>query len=188
MDKLSQVQSFNDLSGLDKLRQAALSKNGSKDEALEAAAKQFESIFTSMLLKSMRKAEDVLASDSPFNSSTTRFYRDMHDQQLAINLSETGSLGLADLIVQQLGGKSDKFTPANLLKAGRFVPESDRKDAVEKLDESKDLDTAKSVMESEVFESPKQFLETMLPYAQQAANVIGITPFGLLAQAALETG
>lgn len=49
-----------------------------KEAALQTAAKQFEAIFMQMLLKSMRSAQDVLESDSPFNSESTKFYRDMH--------------------------------------------------------------------------------------------------------------
>lgn len=113
-----QARNSLELTGLNAIRQQSKSTDDeSKQAALKEAAQQFEAIFMQMLLKSMRKAEDVLASDSPFNSESTKFYRDMHDQQLAIDLSANGTLGLTDLIVRQLGGDSDNFTPSSVLRS-----------------------------------------------------------------------
>jgi flagellar protein FlgJ len=110
------AQNFLDLNGLNSIRQQSNSTNkASKEAALQTAAKQFEAIFMQMLMKSMRKAQEVLESDSPFNSESTKFYRDMHDQQMSLELSQNGSLGLSDLIVRQLGGDSENFTPNSLL-------------------------------------------------------------------------
>ncbi|WP_426358519.1 flagellar assembly peptidoglycan hydrolase FlgJ [Pseudocolwellia sp. HL-MZ19] len=87
-----------------------------KKAALQTAAKQFEAIFMQMLLKSMRSAQDVLESDSPFNSETSKSYRQMHDQQMSLELSDNGALGLSELIVRQLGGDSENFTPHSVLR------------------------------------------------------------------------
>ena len=115
MDKLAQASeqasNYYDFAGLDKLR------SSTDKSALEAAAKQFESIFTKMLLTSMRKASEVLESDSPFNSQSTKFYRDMHDQQMVANIADTGGLGLADMIMEQLGGTNPDFKPASILRS-----------------------------------------------------------------------
>ena len=112
-----QAQNFLELNGLNAIRQQSKETDGeSKKAALTEAAKQFEAIFTQMLLKSMRKAQDVLESDSPFNSQSTKFYRDMHDQQMSLEMSSNGSLGLTDLIVRQLGGDGDNFTPRTVLR------------------------------------------------------------------------
>lgn len=111
------VNNFFDLNSLNSIRQQSnKADSASKDQALEKAAKQFEAIFMQMLLKSMRSAQDVLESDSPFNSQTTKFYRDMHDQQLAVELSSNGSLGLSDLIVRQLGGGDKNYKPQSVLR------------------------------------------------------------------------
>jgi flagellar protein FlgJ len=40
----------------------------------------------------------------------------MHDQQMAVELSSNGSLGLTDLIVRQLGGDDGKFKPSSVLR------------------------------------------------------------------------
>ncbi|MBA6350883.1 flagellar assembly peptidoglycan hydrolase FlgJ [Colwellia sp. BRX9-1] len=111
-------QNFLDINGLNSIRQQSKETDkGSKDAALQTAAKQFEAIFMQMLMKSMRKAQDVLESDSPFNSESTKFYRDMHDQQMSLELSNNGSLGLSDLIVRQLGGDTESFTPQSFLQS-----------------------------------------------------------------------
>ncbi|MFQ3276718.1 MAG: flagellar protein FlgJ [Colwellia sp.] len=119
----SQKQNFDqarnalELNGLNDIRQQSRSTDGAaKKEALTEAAQQFEAIFMKMLLSSMRKAQEVLESDSPFNSQSTKFYRDMHDQQMAVELSSNGSLGLTDLIVRQLGGDSGNFKPSSVLR------------------------------------------------------------------------
>lgn len=112
-----QARNALDLNGLNAIRQQSRETDGeAKKEALTEAAQQFEAIFMRMLLSSMRKAQDVLESDSPFNSQSTKFYRDMHDQQMAVELSSNGSLGLTDLIVRQLGGDNDSFKPSSVLR------------------------------------------------------------------------
>ena len=79
---------------LDKLKQLA---RDADPETLKAAAQQFESVFTRMMLKSMREAS---FGDELFGGSQMEFYRDMHDQELANSLS--GSIGLAEVMVRQL--------------------------------------------------------------------------------------
>jgi len=112
-----QARNSLELTGLNAIRQKSKESDGdSKKAALQEAAQQFEAIFMKMLLKSMRKAQEVLESDSPFNSESTKFYRDMHDQQMTVELSSNGSLGLSDLIVRQLGGEKGNFTPSSVLR------------------------------------------------------------------------
>ncbi len=91
--------SYHDLSSLNELR--SLAKKDEK-EAVRQAAKQFESVFMSMLLSSMRKANKAFEQDNPLNTNNTEFFRDMYDQQLSTALSKNGALGLADLMVKQL--------------------------------------------------------------------------------------
>ncbi len=76
----NQARNFLELDGLNAIRQQSKGTDGEgKKAALHEAAAQFEAIFMQMLLKSMRQAQDVLESDSPFNSQSAKFYRDMHD-------------------------------------------------------------------------------------------------------------
>ncbi|MDT3274109.1 flagellar assembly peptidoglycan hydrolase FlgJ [Shewanella sp. SP2S2-4] len=113
MEKLSSSSHFLDLGGLDSLRAQA-----QKDEkgALKKVAQQFEGIFVQMLMKSMRDANAVFKSDSPLNSQYTQFYEQMRDQQLSVDLSDKGVLGLADMMVQQLSPETSHFTPASVLR------------------------------------------------------------------------
>jgi flagellar protein FlgJ len=112
-----QARNALDLNGLNDIREQSRAGDGeAKKAALTEAAQQFEAIFMKMLLSSMRKAQEVLESDSPFNSESTKFYRDMHDQQMAVELSSNGSLGLTDLIVRQLGGDDGNFKPSSVLR------------------------------------------------------------------------
>lgn len=69
-------------------------------EGLKQVAKEFESLFINMMLKSMR---DTLPQDGLFNTDQTRLYTSLLDQQLAQKLSSSGQLGFAKLIEQQLG-------------------------------------------------------------------------------------
>ncbi|WP_298444949.1 flagellar assembly peptidoglycan hydrolase FlgJ [uncultured Ferrimonas sp.] len=120
MDQLKQSSHYFDLASLDNLRQQAQTD---PNASLKQVAQQFEGIFMGMMLQSMRDAnEGFKDQDSPFNSQNTQFYQQMHDSQMSNELSSQGSLGLADLIVAQLGG-GDGLTPASLLSGDRqFVP------------------------------------------------------------------
>lgn len=89
---------YNDLASLDRLK--AQSKS-SPNAALDEAAKQFEALFMTMMLKAMR---DTLPEDGMFNSSHMRSYQEMFDQQLALDLSRKSGIGLSDLIAKQLSG------------------------------------------------------------------------------------
>ncbi|MGL4938531.1 rod-binding protein, partial [Shewanella sp.] len=109
MEKLANSSHFLDLGGLDSLRaQAQRDEQG----ALKQVAQQFEGIFVQMLMKSMREANAVFESDSPMNSQYTKFYEQMHDQQMSVELSSKGVLGLADVMVQQLSPKATKTQSA----------------------------------------------------------------------------
>lgn len=116
--------SYHDLSSLQQIRTAA--KNDEKG-GLRQAAEQFEAIFFNMLLKSMRQANAAFESEGLMNSQTTEFYRDMHDSQMASDLAQKGSLGLADLLVQQLDPQA-VATQRKRSDALRMPGESDSKD------------------------------------------------------------
>jgi flagellar protein FlgJ len=181
----------NDIKGLDVLRRAAQSGDS---KALDEAAKQFEAIFVQMMLKSMRKAQDVMADkDSPFNSEQVKFYRDMHDTQIASDLASNGSIGLADIIVRQLGKAVDGYMPAgalrsdgNLSSINRNAIASTQKSQEEVLG-NQSIKTFQS-FKTAAFDDAQSFIEQLYPAAQQAAEELGIDPKALLAQAAIETG
>jgi len=182
MRSVPKLQSnYQDVAGLDNLRKEA--QNDEK-AALDKVAKQFEGIFMKMLLKSMREANKAFESDSPFNSQGSETYRNMHDDQMALELSENGSLGLADLIVQQLSPQTSGITPSSLLSSGKMPI----KRAVDKYTSSESIQGSQGETKDSSFNSPRDFINQMMPYAKKAAAVIGVSPQTLIAQAALETG
>ncbi|XPF93785.1 flagellar assembly peptidoglycan hydrolase FlgJ [Colwellia sp. RE-S-Sl-9] len=216
MTRLTDAQNFLDVNGLNSVRQQSKSTDkADKEEALQSAAKQFEAIFMQMLLKSMRSAQEVLESDSPFNSESTKFYRDMHDQQMSLELSNNGSLGLSELIVRQLGGDSENFTPHTVLRSngnldsrGKNVFDlQNTRDPLPKTIEldrqtndknevtipkylSKDIDQNVSSNTSFLpeFNNPQDFVTAITDSAKQVEAKLNIPFEVVIAQAALETG
>jgi len=209
----SQMESYFDLHGLDKLRKRAQTDS---ESTLREVAGQFESIFTRQMLKSMR---DASFGDPLFDSNSMSFYRDMHDDQLALNMSKSGSIGLADMLVKQLqpmvAGKSQpdatpryydiKVKPGALHPEKTAVPIEIKKQKPMFIDRNKvtlpayiqpALVTPHEVKPYEarqetsmVFDGkPETFINKLMPLAEKAANEIGIDAKTLLAQAGLETG
>lgn len=208
IDNKNDVGFIHDIASLDHFRQQAI--NGDKKSekaALISAAKQFEAIFTSMLFKSMRSANTAFESDMT-QGQNGKFYRNMLDEQMASDLSSSGSLGLADMIVAQLSkGQIDNPNAASrtsnfdqvmkkVQAQNRSVPmannvllpnegsKDNKQAAAVPITSSAEVQIARPVS----FESPKSFITSMKPYAEKAAKALGIDSSLLLAQAALETG
>lgn len=181
-----------------------------KDEALQKVAKQFESIFVSQMLKSMRQANAVFEEDSLFNSQETNFYRDMHDQQLALTLSHGRGLGIADALYRQLSGNQtfNQAGPTSSHIAGNDFDAMARRVSAEVAKAQTSLADyqtespltngesarAAAVQKNKVaqsvlnFTSPENFVESVLPLVEKAADKLGVNPLVLVAQSALETG
>lgn len=87
-----------DAGSLDTLKRLA---KQDAQRGLQGAAQQMEGLFVQMMLKSMRAAS---FKDSLFNSQQSEMFTAMYDQQLAQDMAAHGKLGLADAMVQQLGG------------------------------------------------------------------------------------
>lgn len=170
--ELSSAKTYTDFAGLQKLKLAA--KNSSP-EALEEVAEQFEAFFVKMMLKQMR---DANLGDGIFDSDQSRLYQDMMDQQLSLDLSEKRMFGIADSLVRQLGSKN-KSNESGELNA---LPErTNFQRTMLKL--SNNIKTQETN-----FKTPNEFISTMRPFAEAAANELGIPANILLAQSALETG
>jgi flagellar protein FlgJ len=128
---------------------------------LREVARQFESIFTKMMLDSMRSAS---FGDPMFGSDQVDMYQDMMDDQLAVQLSQGRGLGLADMLIRQLsqGGAG----------AGAMAPQASNAGA----------------SGSASPEQQQKFIDDMLPHATAAARELGVDARAIVAQAALETG
>ena len=59
---------------------------------LDKAGKQFEAVFSGMMLKSMRQAK--LAEDDLFGSKALDTFREMQDQKLSQSMAEHAPLGI----------------------------------------------------------------------------------------------
>lgn len=112
-----------------------LKRKGRDDnpEALREAAKQFESIFTRMMLKSMRKASAAIIEKPLFDSAQLGMYQDMYDEQLSLHLSRSnGGLGLTDVLVKQLSGidtsnSNTKFKTSSIEESTPSIIENEKK-------------------------------------------------------------
>jgi flagellar protein FlgJ len=94
-----------DAKALSALREEAKTSPG---KALGAASQQFEAVFLQMMLKAMR---DATPQDGMLDSSATRMYTSMFDQQIAQTMAKRGT-GLAAVIERQLSRAMPHTAPA----------------------------------------------------------------------------
>lgn len=173
---ISAASFYADPNGLTALKSDARAQDPA---ALKEVAKQFESLFTQMLLKSMREANKSFSEgDSLFGSEQADFYQDMFDDQLSVHLSQGKGLGLADLLVRQLAGAGyGQQATGDSQSSDKGVGAT-----------SSSLSVPRAADPGPIASSKQDFIRQMLPHAQQAARELGVDPQALLAQAALETG
>ncbi len=170
---------YTDFAGLASLKaQARLDQNA----ALDKAAKQFESMFLQMMLKSMRQAK---LTESMFDSQSMNKYQEMYDEQLSVHLAEAGGAGLADVIKRQLSGVDRQIiSRGKELAAYRSEPVYTQPAPAKQTADVKPEESQQPELDGK----PETFISQLKPYAEKAAAMLGIAPQALLAQAALETG
>ncbi|UPG93497.1 flagellar assembly peptidoglycan hydrolase FlgJ [Luteibacter aegosomatissinici] len=194
---------YSDMSAFAGLRSAA--QQDSK-AALPTVAKQFESIFTQMMLKSMRDASAAMGGDDIMGSSEANSYRDMLDHQLSVTLSQGKGIGIADMLVRQLGGASasgsdrdnglfDGVTGSASTADAVSSPSDQNSGLMNSLERmlssaGRTVGQGASAVANAVgsIDSPQEFVEKFAPHAIEAAKKLGVSVRALLAQAALETG
>ena len=177
---------YTDNSSLMALKSAA-SKDASS--ALEETAEQFESMFIHMMMKSMRS---TTSGEGIFDSEHSQFYQEMFDQQISVDMAKKRQVGIADMLINQLGGQQDKDPQAAVKDEANAKLDFDRLRlhrpishvAVEAFApvESASQEAIKS------FDSSQDFVEKLMPMAKKYAAELGVEPKVLLAQSALETG
>ncbi len=185
LDRFQSRQSYTDLNQLNDIKR--LGKED-EDQALRKVAKQFESMFVQMMLKNMRSANEVFAKDNPLNTSEMKFRQSMLDDQWSVSLTEGRGIGLAESLYRQL---SRSYTPDSKASGeASTLSDPERKSVhspyganFEMLKVSKNDE---SVLNN--IKTPEDFIKAMLPYAEKAAEKLGIDPKVLVAQSALETG
>ena len=141
---------------------AALRRASADDpKALREVARQFESIFTKMMLEGMRSAS---FGDPLFGSDQADMYQGMMDDQMAVQLSSGRGIGLADMLFRQLShGQGAPLSPAGSTASAAGSAAIDD-------------------------EQRRSFVREMLPHAEAAGRELGVDPRAVIAQAALETG
>ncbi len=160
------TSTITDFSQYTHLRKAA----GENDPAaLREVANQFEALFLQTMLKSMREASlgDPLFGDS----EQMDMYQGMMDQQMAVELASGKGVGLADMLVRQLGGASAaKFDPpATAYPISQSAPVQAKQATV-------------------AWSGPEAFARDIWPHAERTAKELNVAPEAIVAQAALETG
>jgi flagellar protein FlgJ len=160
--------------GLDALkRDARVDQNA--PETIRAVAKQFESLFAQMLIKSMRAAS---FGDEMMDSEQSEFYRDIFDQQLAVKMSEGRGLGLADMLVRQLSGvQGTSAAPAS----AAATPTDAASPAAATISATTPAGDGPAT-------DRKAFIRSLWPHAEAAGRALGVDPATIVSHAALETG
>ena len=200
---LEQSRIYTDFSGLNALKTQARTD---KKAALVEVARQFESLFLSEMLKSMRKAGDVFAEGNYLHSNRSEFYRDMFDNQISLSMADGQGMGLSEALVRQLSqevpgldenGQKLAAHKSTLADYDRSLPalSAQLSEQVRQVDRVAPLASTSAsnasgpgrVLPSR-FESPEQFVRELLPLARRIAHDSGIDPRLMVAQAALETG
>lgn len=169
---------YTDMAGLGNLRREA---GQNSEAAKKEVAQQFEALYLQMMLKSMR---DAMPAEGMFSGQQVETYQQMHDQQLALNMSQNGAIGIADLVYRQLGGTdpngvatapgSSAISGGDLSMAQRLWGGSSK--------------THSASSSARPWDSPESFIQHLQPAANAAARKLGTKPEAILAIAALETG
>ena len=179
---------YTDFSGL-----AALKRDAKTDDpaVLRAVAKQYESMFARMMIKSMR---DAVGKDPIFGSDEESQYQDMYDDQLSIEMTKGKGLGLADMLVHQLqklsGQKTDATQNAAQAAGAHGSAALSAQSAAQALRRYHGANQNPSAHAAVPVASPEDqsnFITEMWPAAQEAGQQLGVDPHNLIAQAALET-
>jgi flagellar protein FlgJ len=179
---------YTDLNGLQNLK-ASARKNAKN--ALPEVARQFEAVMISMMIKNLRKTG---MEDPIFKSQAMDSYRDMYDQQLGMELSKGQGIGFAKTIVEQMQYQASQQSPEQESKTTEeqvdsFILPVRRRFAdpyaVKQTPEATQTPPANSAIN---FSSPEEFVSTLWPMAEKAAQQLGVSTEVIISQAALETG
>jgi flagellar protein FlgJ len=181
-----------DVQGFDTLRAQA---NASPQQGVKTAARQFDAVFTQMMLKSMR---DATPSDGPLDSHDTATFTSMLDQQLAQQMSSKG-IGVADALLKQL--MRNAGVPGDAGNAGN-AGNTAALDALEKAyanaSANGSLASGKGFSPNSALTPPVRgngesakvdaFVGKLAAPAQAASAATGIPARFIIGQAALESG
>jgi flagellar protein FlgJ len=165
------------------LRAAAKLKD---PKALSQAAKQFEALFTEMILKTAHQTK--LGDD--LTGEQGDLYQDMFDQQMALHMSAGKGLGLADMLVRQLGGLHGASSADSAASStqGAASDAAGAPVAGSASGTARNAGWQRGSTHATPTKSAQDFVNAIRPHAEKAAAQLGIPARALIAQAALETG
>ncbi|MEM9333640.1 MAG: flagellar assembly peptidoglycan hydrolase FlgJ [Pseudomonadota bacterium] len=192
--------SITDFGQFTSLRAAADQKDPA---ALREVAGQFEALFIQMMLKNMRAASfgDPLMGDSQQHE----LYTEMMDKQLALDMASGRGIGLADKIIEQLGGTTapDAGSPDDAIPVFQ-LPTRPAAQTVSEFQAQRGSDvinvvtkpTASATAAADTpdasakpdWTDPESFAKAVWPHVKRAAEFLNVSPVAVLAQTALVTG
>lgn len=189
---------------------------GTDRPGIEKAARELETQFAHMLIKTMR----ATTGGDPLGGNNTT-YREMYDQQLAKELTKGRGLGIAPMVVRQLERSLSPPSAAAPTGALPLAPPSAgfamaQPAATPGMPLSQPLQLAPSTSGVSMpaaappdfapsparatgdadcgpatpldCSSPEAFVRSLWPHAKKTAEQLGVSAKALIAQAALETG
>jgi len=175
------ANTYTDLKGL-----AAIKKDPNSPQAVHALAQQVDALFLQMMLKSMREAG---AEEGEQDSNAMGMYQDLYDKQISLTLSQHGGLGIGALLTRQLEHQAAAKEAAAPGSTRDAAPASTPAGASTTSAVPRSGDTGSRPHAGAVTaESAGEFVKAVLPTIRAAAAALGVSPLGMLAQAALETG
>ncbi|HPT49843.1 MAG TPA: flagellar assembly peptidoglycan hydrolase FlgJ [Accumulibacter sp.] len=162
---------------------------------LKQAAKQFEGMLLSMMLKSMR---DATRGDGLLDSQQGQFFTAIGDQQLAMNLASQSPLGFATMIEKQLARQGVDLSkaastsldalPRSLVSPSttKNLPHRPEAGARRFLEANPAEATSSAVGDTP--SKARRFVDRVWPHAVEAAATTGVPAHFLVAHSALESG
>ncbi|NDY97106.1 flagellar assembly peptidoglycan hydrolase FlgJ [Wenzhouxiangella limi] len=198
---------FADTGDMAELRLAA-QKND--PQATRETAQQFEALFIQLMLKSMR---DAGIKSELFDSSQMDRYMELYDRQIALDMAQSGGIGLADVMVEQMQPAGQGAAPVpeggfavpprvDIRPAPSFAPAPDSGVTTEPAATPVSVPAETAALptpdrapvpgpdptRAPAFEGREDFIANMLPLARRAAARLGVPAEAIVAQSALETG
>ena len=82
-------------------------KSAAEQKKLKSAAQAFEAVFLRQMISSMRSAG---LGDGMFDNEGTEQFQSMADSKTADSMAQKGVLGIADMLLKQLGPIASKTT------------------------------------------------------------------------------
>ena len=180
-----------DVQGVDKLRTKVISGDAG---ALQATAREFEAMMVNMMLKTMRETSFEDPEHRLFGSQAMQMYRDLLDQQWSRKAAEGRGFGFADMLMRQFKTQQPKPVDAGAAAAHlsskatvsqpEWVSNTENGMAADEIGQP----AAQAAAPAGLSDTARQFMQRMRPYADAAAQRLGVPAEYVLAHAGLESG